>query len=417
MNAERLTRINPFKPEQPASPIYFAGRTKEIHTAVRCISQTYHGNSKNMLILGERGIGKTSLAFWVKYIAEKHETPNPLNLDFNFLVSFNQLKAKMTQNDVIQMLANDLKNLTLKTGLGRAREFFDSEIKSLSIGNLFSLERKEKPINLDLDFAHYLEGIWDRIRDQYHGIIIILDEFEQLAGLEGFASFWKSLYEKLVIDGYQRIMFVFVGLSRKLDPFFEDHPSVVRLFDHVEVSLMTPEESAEVIQKALAQTKPVVTIDPRAQDAIIHFSGGYPQFIQELGHAAFEMDQDNHLSHEDFIRGIFGDKSHEGAIKQLGRKLFDKMYLQDIGSDTYRRILSAIAKNEKETITRNEISAKSGIPQKTVGTYLRNMIARSILVKEGRGQYRLVNRLFGVYIALYEKNLENSKKLPLLEKE
>jgi Cdc6-like AAA superfamily ATPase len=415
--SERLTRLNPFNPKKPASPIYFAGRVREISTVVRCISQTFHGESENILVTGERGIGKTSLAYFVKHIAEKKEAPDGFSPDFNFLVSFNQLKSKMSQDDVIQLIVGDLKHLTLKTIPERMKKFFDDEIKSFSFGKLFSLERKEKSINFSEEFARYLEAIWDRIQDRYTGLIIVLDEFDQLSALAGFASFWKSLYEKLDIDGYKKIMFVFVGLSRKLDPFFEDHPSVVRLFEHIEVSLMNAQESEQVINKALEQTNPRVTISREAMEAIIRFSGGYPQFIQELGYATFEMDNDNHLDMRDFIRGVEGNEFYEGAIKQLGRKLFDKMYLQDIGSDTYRKILSAIARHKKETIKPSEISKQSGISKKVVGTYLRNMVKRNILVKEIRGEYHLVNRLFGVYILLYEKKLENSKKLPLLEKE
>lgn len=416
MNAERMIRKNPFNPDKPVSPIYFAGRVRETYTAVRCISQTYHGNSKNIIISGERGIGKTSLAYFIKYIAEKKETPGDFDRDFNFLVSFNQLKAKMSRDEVLQRVARDLQDLTVRTGLDKVKKFFDSEIKSLSIANLLSFERKDKSQDLSAEFARYLEALWDRIQYQYTGLIIILDEFDQLSGLAGFASFWKSLYEKLDIDGYKKIMLVFVGLSRKLDPFFQDHPSIVRMFEHIEVSLMTAEEAGQVIDKTLGQTSPRVAIDARAREAIIHFAGGYPQFIQELGYAAFEVNPGGLLSYQDFVRGLEGDEFYEGAIQQLGRRHFDKMYLQDIGSDTYRKILSTIARHDQETIEPTEIADQSGISAKKIGAYLRNMVARNILVRESRGEYRLVNRLFGVYILLYEKKLESSRNLPLLDK-
>ena len=54
-------RYNPFNAQIPARPEYFVGRDEEILTFERNVLQTVHSSPTNMCIIGNRGIGKTSL--------------------------------------------------------------------------------------------------------------------------------------------------------------------------------------------------------------------------------------------------------------------------------------------------------------------------------------------------------------------
>jgi Cdc6-like AAA superfamily ATPase len=61
---------NPFKPTLPVYKGMFAGRTTEIKRIETVLSETKNQNPTNLLIVGERGIGKTSLIFFAKHLAE-----------------------------------------------------------------------------------------------------------------------------------------------------------------------------------------------------------------------------------------------------------------------------------------------------------------------------------------------------------
>ena len=63
--------INPFQPGSPVPPGIFAGRYQQLNEISTCIYQTANFNPQNILITGERGIGKTSIAMVTKAIAEK----------------------------------------------------------------------------------------------------------------------------------------------------------------------------------------------------------------------------------------------------------------------------------------------------------------------------------------------------------
>ena len=61
----------PYSAEHPVSPKNFAGRERQIMEFQNFLDNTVGGNSKNIVVLGKWGIGKTSLLRMFKEIAEK----------------------------------------------------------------------------------------------------------------------------------------------------------------------------------------------------------------------------------------------------------------------------------------------------------------------------------------------------------
>src|SRR3972149_8097764 len=52
---------NPFTPGLPIDPKQFVGRKEELRIFQQSLEQCTHGNPQNLAIMGERGIGKSSL--------------------------------------------------------------------------------------------------------------------------------------------------------------------------------------------------------------------------------------------------------------------------------------------------------------------------------------------------------------------
>ena len=65
-----MAGINPFKPNYPVKPGMFVGRIHEIERLEAQLQQTRAGNSTNFMITGERGIGKSSLLLYLKFVAQ-----------------------------------------------------------------------------------------------------------------------------------------------------------------------------------------------------------------------------------------------------------------------------------------------------------------------------------------------------------
>jgi len=64
--------INPFYPGQPVPVEFFTGRMKEIQRIIRAIEQVEQGKPQAVFLTGEYGIGKSSLAGFLNFFAEKN---------------------------------------------------------------------------------------------------------------------------------------------------------------------------------------------------------------------------------------------------------------------------------------------------------------------------------------------------------
>ena len=76
--------INPFRPNSPTNPGMFVGRYDEIKRIEGALKQTIANRGHSFLLLGERGIGKTSLLNLVKFFSEGYIEVD--NQKLNFLV-------------------------------------------------------------------------------------------------------------------------------------------------------------------------------------------------------------------------------------------------------------------------------------------------------------------------------------------
>jgi len=66
----KSVRYNPFQPNSIIASGMFVGRIEEIRTVERCLFQSKNRNPQHFLIQGERGIGKSSLLFYIEMIAD-----------------------------------------------------------------------------------------------------------------------------------------------------------------------------------------------------------------------------------------------------------------------------------------------------------------------------------------------------------
>src|SRR5437773_8444840 len=64
-----MPRYNPFRPGSIVTPGMFSGRSEEILALEQSLFQTRAGNPNHFLIQGERGIGKSSLLFYLQCVA------------------------------------------------------------------------------------------------------------------------------------------------------------------------------------------------------------------------------------------------------------------------------------------------------------------------------------------------------------
>lgn len=70
-------KYNPFRPNDVVNPAMFVGRIEELKVIEQCLFQTKNENPQHFLVQGERGIGKSSLMFYVNLVANGKIEPLP----------------------------------------------------------------------------------------------------------------------------------------------------------------------------------------------------------------------------------------------------------------------------------------------------------------------------------------------------
>jgi Cdc6-like AAA superfamily ATPase len=181
---------SPFYPGQPVPIELFTGRSNLIERLItRGISQVRSGKPIAMYIQGEYGIGKTSIANFVKWIAEaKH----------NLYGIYATLGGATKLDDVGEAILR----ATVQSGALDPRiadRFKDLIGKYVGDQSFYGLNIHLATLKADApSIAHgalpFLRQILDRLSpDGVKGIMLILDEINGIASNPAFAHFLKSL--------------------------------------------------------------------------------------------------------------------------------------------------------------------------------------------------------------------------------
>ena len=67
-----MARINPLAPNEPVVSGMFVGRLPQLLALEEALLQTRAGRHKSFMLTGERGIGKSSLLRYFKWVAQGH---------------------------------------------------------------------------------------------------------------------------------------------------------------------------------------------------------------------------------------------------------------------------------------------------------------------------------------------------------
>jgi hypothetical protein len=398
-------RQNPFTPNIPIDPRYFAGRKSEIEIIVRALHQTASGSQQNILVTGERGIGKSSLALLARHIGEQPRGEwgtrcrfvtayYTLDDDESVAACCRGLVEKLRENagrPLAKRLIQKLKDLDYSIK-------FEFWFASAEVGNKGN-RLDDGSANLRRDFVRILKALWDELKGEgYNGILLIIDELNKIRKADNLGAFFKKVSEELVTDGYRNVMFFVLGLPWIESKLTKDDASAVRIFEHVELDLMPSTESEEVIAKALDGSG--VDIEPQALQELIHWSEGHPYFLQQMCFDCFAADSDSNLDVVDFFTGV------RASLKQFGRMFFAKA-MRELDTDS-QGLVQALASDESDKgLSQAELKART-TTQKLAGCL--SALEKEGLVKSVNGRrYRLSSRALMLYVRIIERSKEWQK--------
>src|SRR3989344_5429597 len=178
-------RFNPFNPEIPAKPEFFVGRGREIEQFSKYLYQTMNSSPMNIAIVGNRGMGKTSLLAKYQNIAK---TNNCL------VVRISNYEGQVQSiKDLSEFIVSNIKReIIIEKPLEKmkqgVKEFISKFKFSVEIEKI-ELSLKKEDVIISGLLRDKLKEIWENLKEEYNAIVILIDEAESIEKIEGSLMF------------------------------------------------------------------------------------------------------------------------------------------------------------------------------------------------------------------------------------
>lgn len=384
--------VSPFTPGQPVPVELFVGREEEIRSLTTTAEEAANGRLKVAFLTGERGIGKSSLASFVRYLAErKHD-----------LVTVHAFLGgvKSTQEMVETVFDRLIKAGQDASWFKRVRDLLGDHIQEVGLFGVqvgFSPSKSELK-NLTRHFDEALLNILEKIGDKKRGLLIVLDDVNGLAKSEEFADWLKSFIDGIATSRRDfPVMLMLVGLEDMRRQLVESQPSLARVFKLEEIDPWSSDELSRFFSEAFSRVD--TEVDDDAMDHMCRYAGGLPVLAHEIGDSAFRFDNDAHVTGHDAKMAVFN------AAEIVGRKHLEARVLDSIRSRRYRSILQKLpAQNlQREFKREHALNYLDEDEERVFDNFLRKMRDLGVLERikdRGQGWYRFSTELHFLYFLL-----------------
>jgi hypothetical protein len=238
-----------FSPSRPIDENdLFAGRGGQISKMLEAVFE----GGKHVVLFGERGVGKTSLAkifsslfpTTARHILMFREQADPSD-------NFASLWRKVFKDIHVSINRNG------ETGaLAPLASFYDGDIKPDDVRR--ELEAIFKPSDIP---------------------IIIIDEYDKIE--DGNCHSLMANTIKALSDYAINVTVVLVGVADNVNELIGEHPSVQRCLEQVPMPRMNPNERKEILDKIVPRLG--MKLDGDALWKIVNLSRGLPSYVHALG--------------------------------------------------------------------------------------------------------------------------------------
>jgi len=391
---------SPFTPGLPVPVEFFVGRVNEVERLREKVAAASTGRLQVAFLTGERGIGKSSLASFVRSLVERDNQVLGLHTFLGGVTSLTEM--------VRRIFDRLLKESVDKAWHDNVLTFLDDHVRKVGLFGV-SLEFGATDQDLQLavhDFAPSLRKLMEQLRGEKKGIFLILDDINGLASSLEFANWLKSLLDEIATSRDPLpLCLLLVGLDERRHSLTSLQPSLVRVFDLFEIRAWTDDETRDFFQNAFSKVD--IGIDEMTLDFLAGFSGGLPVLAHEIGDAVFKADMDNQIDSNDAARGI------DIAADIVGRKHLEPQVFRVIRSGRYRTILGKVGKDFFGfSFQRSKVRSHLNKDEVRVfDNFLRRMTDLGVVVREpekGAGYYRFSNFLHYLYFSILRDTIKKS---------
>lgn len=387
-NGNNRTIPNPFSPQYPADPRYFADRREQLSYFIKNVlssAKTRPPAPTNFMVLGDWGMGKTSMLYKMREVVLTELVSEVNAFCFHFsldpicckswddfcLTFLTQLKRNYEASAGIKgKLLTELSKWKITFSIPPVTVARETEKKKPSlVDSLEELWKKHLvPSGVDicllfLDDAHYFLQA-----DQPDAYFTMRNSFQELARRECNFS--------LIMTGPGMLFKEIVDLA---EPF-------TRFFHQFYLEPFTLEGTKEAINKRIIANKLKLQFSEEVVSDIHEKSKGHPYFVMFI---AYEL------------VNLLGSK------KRIAQKEFEKCWPQVVSvleKNIFVNRLEEVSEKEKEVLIKASLMEETLVSPsmikgvKGVTEFFSRLERKGLLQKKERGLYELFHPLFKEYL-------------------
>lgn len=388
----------------------FAGRKEYVN-------DSFYGlvtDGANIAIVGGRGIGKSSLARQISNIAQgdnslldKLGIHNDEKLDFlsiylacgdNIKTVSDLLTRLLTTRDCLLEWIYDIPSASKE--LGKINSGLDALVAKVG-SELVAETAATKAIQ-----THEIDVVFQNVVGEIlkagiakNGILIVVDEFDQIDDPTGFAKLLKSLATNL-----PGLKFCIVGVAQDIQNLMKEHESTDRLFAGSVINLpsMEPSELNEIIDTAEQSIRSHIRFDDSARERLIQLANGHPYIIHLIGKQAlrsaylepvYELDEDYILKTLSEIAEKEADPVLEGRYKRAVASSYQR--------EAVLKSLVEMIQKDGEILTTDAYKVAIDHDVDNPSQYVGHLVTEDYgaeIVKVRERYYRFRDSLFATYV-------------------
>ena len=385
-----IDRESPFQPGKPVSPYFFKGRHASIQKILRYYNNACNCDVQHFFLTGKKGIGKTSLAEFVKQYLEDNK---------NALGIYVSNKGQHSLENLVTSIFEAFLNNVEKGFFERNFEGLFGSIESVEFMGTKIRFKPDEETSRDLvaSFHYILNELINDEFDDYDCIFLVIDDINGLSQQEEFVNWYKRFADTIEVDSSfdLPLYILFAGYPEKFDNLVLQDLSFGRIFHHEEISSLENTDVREFFINAFDSVG--MKCEDDALELLVLFSQGSPLMMQHIGDAVFWKSDGEIITKETSTIGVLN------AANELGSKQI-RPDLNRIGSKHYINILLKLGKHQIYSFQKSELEEYLSDDEKGVlSNFLAKMIKIGILNSKGvknSGEYEFSNILYFTYFMI-----------------
>lgn len=384
---------NVFTPHTPINQEnLFRGRSSEVHQ----ILSTLNTPGQHVLLFGDRGVGKSSLA----------------NIASSKLIKITGkeliIKRCSKSDTFISIFEEVLKKCGVDLSISTQKHTNNWALSQIGLGYQRCIER-----NGVIDRAQSPSWVCDKIKD--NKILLLIDEFDAISSNDDKHKIAELI--KLLSDSNSSFKIFIVGIAESAEELTAGHPSVQRCLKEIKLSKMSMRELIDIISTGSNSLNLNFTRD--AKFRICRLSSGYPHFTHLIALKAAEIAIIRELKDIDIDLVNYAIEKSISDCENSLRQSYEETVKSSSTMAVYRKVLYATALCYDEFIRSKDIKFvfkyifNEDITQQRLNQYLSKLVSNSndkILRRLTKGVYRFTDPRMSAYIRLVQSDMYSDKE-------